>query len=93
MTYARLSQRTNQWMKDVRSWVSEEELEQIKRVKEDDISISLWVRRAIKKTLSEAVKEQKGVERSQVTNQVSNPNTNSTYRLEEPTTVVGGSKS
>jgi hypothetical protein len=52
MTYARLSQRTNQWMKDVRSWVTEEELEQIKRVK-GDISISLWVRRQIKKGLLE----------------------------------------
>jgi hypothetical protein len=51
MTYARLSETTNQWMKSVHSWISEEELEQIKKVK-GDVSISLWVRRQIRKALS-----------------------------------------
>jgi hypothetical protein len=62
MTYTRLSQRTNQWMRPVNCWVSEEELERIKKVK-GDVSISLWVRRQIRKALLEG---------SQITN--SDPN-------------------
>jgi hypothetical protein len=52
MTYARFSQRTNLRMRPVNSWVSEHELEQIKKVK-GDVSISLWIRRQIRKALLE----------------------------------------
>jgi hypothetical protein len=52
MTFSRLSQRTNQWMRAVNTWLSEEELEQIKKVK-GDVSVSLWIRRQVRNALSE----------------------------------------
>jgi hypothetical protein len=51
MPFARLSQRTNLWMRKVNTWVSEEELEAINKVK-GDVSVSLWIRRAIRNALS-----------------------------------------
>jgi hypothetical protein len=47
----RLNKRENVWMRKLNTWIPESELEAIRRVK-GDISVSLFVRRAIKKVLS-----------------------------------------